>query len=950
MNDILIIIILSSFIIYYYKYPFKKKIENFKSNAKEKCKKDTYNKLSDGTKTFFSNEMVSTAFDLNSQFNKVINNNNDTNVNLGILNKSVKSSTKKYNEHKDLYNRFNNDLEGIYNELNRNLDNNKSLIDGRKMGVDSKFSEITNKVNSMVGSVKSSGIENKLTPIITNQIDRQLVDKATKAAEDYNVGAKMANRISTTNSKIYEWQFVEKADDNAVLRVNSETGDVECLSYDGKNCVIDFKSKYGNNMTNIKSDEVKSLQCGADHKRQHGSNGYDDTNHWCSKAYREFAKIGYDDIEFNTCPKDWSLIDPKTTTCIAPFDYKSPKDIEPEIFEGSELLTKEQKETLKSWLPAKTNTKLLYRGGRDGMNASAFHNKVNGYGSNITILKNNKGQLIGGYTSLDWGVNQGSYHRDDSAFLFSLDRNQKYSPNNAPAAAIYNGQQYGPTFGGGHDLMIFGWTYNNSGNDCYHQPSSYTYWGSKFIDTIHEGNNYAGMFRVSSIETWQIVTSSFANSQIIGSNGSWQNSLNEWLGNNKKKEVDLLFRATRDGFNSETFHRLCDNKGPTITLVRDDQGRCFGGYNGVHWSSNGTYSYDNTAFMFSFNRNKKIMNRYPQYGAYNGNFQWYGPTFGGGHDMLLLYVSGYPGHENWNGGANCYMNAYSFTDDNLNIAGIQGWYGWFKAQEIEVWSYKEKTRALAINDDRCNSRECVSLSVLTNIEQKQKWSLDYNARFPFKLSLGGITEKNADISKKATNEIDLRIGNTDKPINASLENYKLYKNGMVIDTFKLNNNYTKGTSYEHQMLGSNINFNWGTGVIMGLPGGIKDNVWIEFIGYIKVPAKKVIFRIGSDDASRLYISTDGNENKLVRVIDNWRPQAYNTVESEAFQVSKDSYIPFKIEYTENGGDGRLTLEWALDDNAVKGTNKYAIISSKDFYYDKASCSENIKPINSLKSD
>ena len=948
MNDLLIIIILSSFIIYYYRHP-PKKIENFKSNAKEKCKKDTYNQLSDGTKTFFSNEMVNTTFDLNSKFDKVINNNNDTNVNLDILNKTVKSSTKKFNDHKDLYNRFNNDLEGIYNELNRNLDNNKGLVDGRKMGVDSKFTEITNKVNSMVSSVKSSGIQNKLTPIITHQIDKALVEKSTKAAEDYNVGSKMANRINTKNSKIYEWQFVEKADDNAVLRVNAETGDVECLSYDGKNCVRDFKSKYGNNMTNIKSDEVKSLQCGSDHKRQHGSTGYEDTHHWCSKAYREFAKMGQENIDFNTCPKEWSLIEPKTTTCIAPFDYKAPKDIVPEIFEGSELLTSEQKETLRGWLPAKTNTKLLYRGGRDGMNAGAFHNKVNGNGSTITILKNSNGHTIGGYTSLDWGVNQGNYLRDDSAFLFSLDRNQKYSPSIYPQYTIYNGQQYGPTFGGGHDLMIFGWSYDGS-KDCYHNPHSYSYNGGKLTNSVQDGGHYNNMFKVTSIETWQVLSSSFSNSQIIGSNGSWQNSLNEWLGNNKK-EVDLLFRATRDGFDCSIFHRLCDNKGPTITLVRDNQGRCFGGYTGTHWGTYGSYQNDNTAFMFSFNRNKKIMARYPQYSTYNGYHAYYGPTFGGGHDMLLLLYTGTDwGKNNWNGGNNCYMNPHSFTDDNLNIAGDQGFSGWFNAQEIEVWSYKEKTRALAINDDRCNSRECVSLSVLNNIEQKQKWSLDYNARFPFKLSLGGITEKSGDVSKKATKEIDLRIGNTDKPINASLENYRLYKNGIVINTFKLNSNYTKGTSYEHQMLGSNINFNWGTGVIMALPDGIKDNVYIEFIGYIKVPSSKVIFRIGSDDASRLYISTDGNENKLVRVIDNWRPQAYNTVESEAYQVSSGSYIPFKIEYTENGGDGRLTLEWALDDNAVKGTNKYEIISTKDFYYDKAACSENIKPINSLKTD
>jgi hypothetical protein len=948
MNDIFIVIIILISVLYYYKHRFKK-IENFQSNnpmnnVKEKCHKNVYNKLSNGKKTFFSNEMIDTAFDLDRHFEKAINNNNESNDKLKILNSSVKSSTNSYNTHNDLYHKYNNNLESIFNELNRNMDVSKSLIDGKKMAVDSKFSDISNKVNNMVSNVKSSGIENKLKPIVTNQIDRQLVEKSTKAAEDYNVGGKMLNRVSTNNSKIYEWQFVEKAHSNAVLRINAETGDVECLSYDGKNCVNDYKSKYGNNMTNIKSDEVKSLQCGADHKRQWGMNGYDDTNHWCSKAYREFAKMGSENIDFNACPKDWSLIEPKTTTCIAPFDYKPPKEILPPMFEDSELLTSAQKATLRSWLPARTTTKLIYRGGRDGMNAGAFHNKVNGHGANITILKNNKGQLIGGYTSKDWGVNQWTYVNDDSTFLFSLDRNEKYTPL-YPQHAIYTGQNYGPTFGGGHDLMIFGW--GTQYGDCYHNPHSFNYNGSKILDQIHYNGHYTGMFRVSSIETWQVLSSSFSNSQIIGSNQSWQNSLNEWLGNSNK-EVELLYRATRDGYGTRAFHRLCDNKGPTITLVRDDQGRCFGGYTAVSWNSNnGQYYQDNTAFMFSFNRNQKSMVKHGGVHAIYQNQNHYGPTFGGGHDMLLLYDPYNSGNNDpsWNGGANCLLYGYSYANHGDTMSG--GGHYWFKAQEIEVWSYKEKTKAIAINDDRCKSRECVSLSVLKNIEQKQKWSLDYNARFPFKLNLGGITEKNADVSKKAIKEIDTRIGNTDKPLNASLENYKLYKNGIIIKTYKTDDNFTKGVSYNHEFLGANINFNWGTGIIMALPNAIKDYVYLEMIGYLKVPAKKVIFRIGSDDGVRLFLSKNGDEKNMLKLFDNWRGQSYTTFESEIIEVTQDAYLPFLLEYFEGPGDARLTLEWALDDNAVKGTNKYEIISSNHFYYDKSTCADNIKPINNF---
>ena len=163
---------------------------------------------------------------------------------------------------------------------------------------------------------------------------------------------------------------------------------------------------------------------------------------------------------------------------------------------------------------------------------------------------------------------------------------------------------------------------------------------------------------------------------------------------------------------------------------------------------------------------------------------------------------------------------------------------------------------------------------------------------------------------------------------------------------KANNNFTKGISLNHQVLASNINFNWGTGILISIPD-IRDNVYLEFIGYIKVPAKKVIFKLGSDDGSRLYIASDGNENKIVRVIDNWNQQPYRTVESDVFNVSQDVYIPFKIEYFESHSDSKLTLEWALDDNAVKGTSKYEIISQENFYYDKTMCSDNIKPLNSL---
>ena len=68
----------------------------------------------------------------------------------------------------------------------------------------------------------------------------------------------------------------------------------------------------------------------------------------------------------------------------------------------------------------------------------------------------------------------------------------------------------------------------------------------------------------------------------------------------------LLFRATRDGFNSAVFHQLCDNKGPTVSVARVKNGPLIGGYTKISWSSSGGFESDITAFVFNNLHNDKI--------------------------------------------------------------------------------------------------------------------------------------------------------------------------------------------------------------------------------------------------------------------------------------------------------------------------------------------------------
>ena len=63
---------------------------------------------------------------------------------------------------------------------------------------------------------------------------------------------------------------------------------------------------------------------------------------------------------------------------------------------------------------------------------------------------------------------------------------------------------------------------------------------------------------------------------------AFMTQLHKWLG--EKCKWNLCYRASRDGWSGQDFHRLCDNKGPTVVLIKAND--CiFGGYTDQHWES-----------------------------------------------------------------------------------------------------------------------------------------------------------------------------------------------------------------------------------------------------------------------------------------------------------------------------------------------------------------------------
>ncbi len=79
----------------------------------------------------------------------------------------------------------------------------------------------------------------------------------------------------------------------------------------------------------------------------------------------------------------------------------------------------------------------------------------------------------------------------------------------------------------------------------------------------------------------------------------YQMRLNDFYGNAQQK-WELIYKATRDGFRAEDFHRCCDNKGPTITVIQSkNDNYLFGGYAEISWTGDGYLKKDPAAFLFT---------------------------------------------------------------------------------------------------------------------------------------------------------------------------------------------------------------------------------------------------------------------------------------------------------------------------------------------------------------
>jgi hypothetical protein len=217
----------------------------------------------------------------------------------------------------------------------------------------------------------------------------------------------------------------------------------------------------------------------------------------CMKSAVDFISRSFESLTFGI----WSSLRNRLTLSVTPPSQSDRFKLLPAI--DSQIISTTPR--IFSVFRGKT-FRLLYRGSRDGFEASTFHSRCNGHPNNVTLILSTNNCIFGGYTPLAWS-SRASAVPDPSltSFLFTI-RN----PHNLPAQifrlriadqAIYDYDYYGPVFGGGNEIYIY--------DKCSTSTSSSANLGTTYANnTGIDGNQVlagAQGFTVKEIEVFDLL-------------------------------------------------------------------------------------------------------------------------------------------------------------------------------------------------------------------------------------------------------------------------------------------------------------------------------------------------------------------------------------------------------------------------------------------------------------
>eukprot|EP00742_Colponemidia_sp_Colp-10_P008121 GILJ01008766.1.p1 GENE.GILJ01008766.1~~GILJ01008766.1.p1 ORF type:complete len:718 (-),score=87.57 GILJ01008766.1:39-2192(-) len=313
---------------------------------------------------------------------------------------------------------------------------------------------------------------------------------------------------------------------------------------------------------------------------------------------------------------------------------------------SSLLVDRDLQNQLFSWLPQYENPVLLFRASIHGFSNRLFHELCDFQGPTLCIAKSCEGILFGAFTAASW-VPTPAWKADPYAFLFFV----SYRDDNAELVrsevfqnsvhAVYSRKDYGPTYGGNHDLAISlddrVWGVDLGNTFRLPKDRRIDFLEDQFSSDLED----LEIFAVSSVDILAAKVGSSLAWRQLGMKGlafDMRQSLQSFLPLDYNSLV-LLYQTSSHGYSNVDFHRRCDYKGPTLLLVKLSTGHIFGGYTAVSWTGAGCYETDPKAFLFSLSDGrgrpavKLELNQKANKAIFCASHM--GPAFGGGYDLYI---------------------------------------------------------------------------------------------------------------------------------------------------------------------------------------------------------------------------------------------------------------------------------------------------------------------------
>lgn len=128
--------------------------------------------------------------------------------------------------------------------------------------------------------------------------------------------------------------------------------------------------------------------------------------------------------------------------------------------------------------------------------------------------------------------------------------------------------------------------------------------GIKTLTEDNKNNNYHKDHKKINLDM-NSIQKTFCKSRII-SNINEISFVIDYIKSEEKKKFDfkMIFQSFKDGDSKNIFHQLCDNKSPTLTIIKTKENVIFGGFTTISLNGEGKRK-DDKAFCFNVT-NKKI--------------------------------------------------------------------------------------------------------------------------------------------------------------------------------------------------------------------------------------------------------------------------------------------------------------------------------------------------------